>query len=175
MMIHEITQKVGRYKDRKRVGRGHGSGHGKTAGRGHKGARSRAGWTNRAYFEGGQMPFIRRIPKRGFTNSMFRTEYNIVNLAALEANFKSGAEVNPDTLANVGLLRDPDRPVKMLGDGELTKSLNVTADKFSAAAKAKIESAGGSVNGVEKKTKWRREPGPGKKRRLREEKAAAAE
>ena len=174
MMIHEITKQVGRYKDRKRIGRGHGSGHGKTAGRGHKGARSRAGWTNRAYFEGGQMPITRRIPKRGFSNKMFRTDYNIVNLGALEANFESGAEVTADTLANAGLLRDLDRPVKILGNGELTKSLNVTADKFSGSAKSKIESAGGSITVVERK-KWRRQPGPGKKRRLREEKAAAAE
>ena len=173
MMIHEVTEKVGRYKSRKRVGRGHGSGHGKTAGRGHKGARSRSGWTNRAYFEGGQMPFTRRIPKRGFSNKMFRTDYNIVNVKDLEANFESGADVDTERLLNAGLVHNPDLPLKILGDGELSKSLNVTAEKFSGSARSKIEAAGGSVNEVRKKP-WRRQPGPGKKRRLREKKKEEA-
>lgn len=146
MMIHEITEKVGRHKKRKRVGRGPGSGLGKTCGRGHKGAGSRAGYSKKAAHEGGQMAFFRRIPKRGFTNSMFRTDYATVNLNALEARFDDGAEVNPDMLVKAGLIRNAKDPVKVLGQGELTKKLSVTAAKFSESAKAKITAAGGTVN-----------------------------
>lgn len=159
MMIHEITEKVGKYKARKRIGRGHGSGHGKTSGRGHKGAGSRAGYSRRAYFEGGQMTFVRRMPKRGFTNAAFRTDYHIVNLQALDARFDDGADVTPETLVGVGLIRDTKMPVKILGEGDLSKKLNVTAAKFSASARSKIEGAGGSVSEVRKK-KWVRERKP---------------
>ena len=146
MMIHEVTALVGKHKRRKRIGRGPGSGHGKTAGRGHKGAKSRAGWSGSVPpgYEGGQMPYFRRIPKRGFSNARFRDDYSIVNVKALEARFDDGAEVNPEALAHAGLIRSAKDPVKILGEGELSKKLTVTATKFSGAAKEKIQNAGGS-------------------------------
>jgi large subunit ribosomal protein L15 len=134
MMIHEVTEKVGPHKKRKRVGRGH------------KGAGSRAGNSRKAGHEGGQMAFFRRIPKRGFSNAEFRTDYATVNLKALEQRFDDGAEVNPDMLVKAGLIRNTKDPVKILGEGDLTKKLTVTAAKFSEAAKAKITAAGGTVN-----------------------------
>ena len=156
MMIHEITEKVGKYKARKRVGRGESSGTGKTSGRGHKGAGQRAGSTYRPYFEGGQMPLARRIPKRGFSNAAFRTHYHVVNLKTLEARLDDGADINLETLAAAKIIRDTKLPLKVLGEGDLTKKFNVTAAKFSASARSKIEAAGGSVTEVVKKV-WRRE------------------
>lgn len=146
MMIHEITKLVGKHKKRKRIGRGPGSGHGKTAGRGHKGAGSRAGFGGSMPpgYEGGQMAYFRRIPKRGFNNAAFRKEFAIVNVQALEARFDDGAEINPDMLAKVGLVRDAGMPVKILGEGEISKKLTVTATKFSSSAREKIEKAGGT-------------------------------
>ncbi|MCP3903335.1 MAG: 50S ribosomal protein L15 [Planctomycetes bacterium] len=164
MMIHEITEKAGRYKDRKRVGRGRASGVGKTSGRGHKGAGSRAGFKRRPAFEGGQMPFMRRIPKRGFSNHDFRNLFHIVNVKILNARFQDGDAVDAEALAALGILRDSKLPLKVLGEGEITHKLNVTAAKFSASAKAKIEAAGGTVTEVEK-VKWTRAAaGPGKRR-----------
>jgi large subunit ribosomal protein L15 len=145
MMIHEITEKVGSHKARKRVGRGRGSGLGKTSGRGHKGAKSRAGYTHRAYFEGGQMNFVRRLPKRGFTNAAFRNLYHIVNVKTLETRFDEGTEINAEVLAAAGVIRDAGRPLKVLGQGELSKKFTVTAAKFSDSARKKIEAAGGTV------------------------------
>ena len=156
MMIHEITEKVGKHRLRKRIGRGHGSGHGKTSGRGHKGAASRSGWTRRPGFEGGQMPLVRRMPKRGFTNVQFRTLYAIVNVQTLEERCKKGEKVDAASLFEAGIIRDK-LPLKVLGHGELTKKLDITAAKFSASAKEKIEAAGGSVTEVIKR-KWRRTP-----------------
>ncbi len=155
MMIHEITSIAGRYKARRRVGRGHASGTGKTSGRGHKGAASRAGWKRRQGYEGGQMPLIRRIPKRGFTNARFRRLYHVVNISRLEGSCAEGAEVTAKSLAEAGVVRDTGRPLKVLGDGELAKTLHVTAAKFSARAKAKIEAAGGTVNELAE-VKWTR-------------------
>ncbi len=154
-MIHEITEKAGKYKTRKRVGRGRGSGSGKTSGRGHKGAGSRSGYSRRPAFEGGQMQYFRRIPKRGFTNTQFKTVYHIVNLAAIAEHFKKGATVDATALVEAGLIRNFKNPVKVLGDGELSVALHITADKFSASATKKIEDAGGSVTLIEKK-KWKR-------------------
>lgn len=148
MMIHEITEKVGKHKRRKRVGRGPGSGTGKTAGRGHKGAGSRSGRIKRAGYEGGQMQFFRRFAKRGFSNAQFRTDYSVVNLSAIAARFEDGAEVNPDLLVKAGLIRDTQLPVKVLGYGDIQKKLQITATKFSDSAKQKIEAAGGSVTQV---------------------------
>jgi large subunit ribosomal protein L15 len=122
------------------VGRGPGSGHGKTAGRGYKGQRSRTGYRHQRGFEGGQMPLHRRLPKRGFRN-IFRVEYDIVNLSDLD-RFESGAAVTPETLTELRLTRK-NRPVKILGDGKVQKALTVSAHKFSASAKAGIEAAGG--------------------------------
>ena len=155
MMIHEITKSAGKHKARKRIGRGEGSGHGKTAGRGHKGAKSRAGWKRRAGYEGGQMPLIRRMPKRGFTNAAFRNLFYIVNIKQLEALCEKGATVTAETLVAAGVIRDTAQPLKILGDGTLSKKLDITAAKFSAAACKKIEDAGGTVTVVAKK-KWRR-------------------
>ena len=153
MMIHEITKQVGKHRPRKRVGRGMGSGNGKTSGRGHKGAGSRAGYKRRPYFEGGQMSFVRRMPKRGFSNANFRRLYHIVNLKTLEAMLDDGADVSVKSLAEAGIVRDTKLPLKILGEGELTKKFNVTAEKFSASARTKIESVGGTVTEVPRK-KW---------------------
>ena len=147
MMIHEITEQVGKKKHPKRIGRGIGSGHGKTSGRGTKGAGARSGWNGsiRATREGGQMPLFRRVPKRGFSNVNFETKYAVVNVGAIASRFEDGAEVNPEMLVKVGLIRDTKLPVKVLGTGETTKKLTVTAAKFSDVAKQKIEAAGGSI------------------------------
>jgi large subunit ribosomal protein L15 len=139
--VHDLAPASGATHYKKRLGRGPGSGHGKTAGRGHKGQRSRSGYRHQRGFEGGQMPLHRRVPKRGFTN-IFRVEYDIVNLGDLADRFEAGASVTPETLATARLSRKS-RPVKILGDGELKKALNVSAHKFSASAKARIEAAGG--------------------------------
>lgn len=147
MMIHEVTVKVGAHKKRKRIGRGIGSGHGKTSGRGTKGAGSRSGWTGsiRASREGGQMPLFRRVPKRGFSNFNFRTEYAVVNIKALAARFGEGAQITPEALVKAGLIPNTRTPVKILGDGELSKKLNVTAAAFTKSASEKIAKAGGTA------------------------------
>ena len=164
MMIHEITEKVGRHASRKRVGRGRSSGYGKTSGRGHKGARSRAGYSRRAYFEGGQMSWVRRIPKRGFTNARFRNHFAIVNIKTLEETFDDGAEITIEALVENGIARDTKLPLKVLGEGDLTKKFTVIAAKFSASARTKIEGAGGTATDVVK-VKWTRQAaGPSKRR-----------
>jgi len=145
MMIHEITEKVGRYKSRKRIGRGEGSGHGGTAGRGHKGAGSRAGFSRRASYEGGQLPWFQRFPKRGFSNAAFRKNYHVVNLKVLEERFESGDTIDAASLASQRIIRDTNLPLKVLGEGELTKKFTITAAKFSASARKKIEGAGGTA------------------------------
>lgn len=148
MKINEITKIAGRHKRRKRVGRGRGSGSGKTCGRGHKGAGQRSGWTTRGQFEGGQMPTFRRLPKRGFSNVQFATRYGIVNVGSLEERYEAGAHVTPQSLLEVGLLRTVRYPVKVLGDGTLTKKLTVDAAKFSKSAMEKIQAAGGDARVV---------------------------
>ena len=147
MMIHEITSKTPKKRPTKRLGRGPGSGHGKTSGRGEKGAGSRSGWSGsiRASREGGQMPLFRRIPKRGFSNFQFRRHFAIVNVKALEDRFDNGAEVNPDMLVKVGLVPNTRLPIKVLGQGDLSKTLNVTAAAFSQTARDKITKAGGTA------------------------------
>ncbi|MGH7161907.1 MAG: 50S ribosomal protein L15 [Planctomycetota bacterium] len=130
-------------KKRKRIGRGTGSGIGKTAGRGHKGQQARAGGGVRPGFEGGQMPLYRRLPKRGFSNARFRAEYAIVNVGQLEAAFAAGAAVDAAAIRGARLVNAKTGAIKVLGGGELTKSLTVTADRFSESAKRKIEAAGG--------------------------------
>ncbi|HZW08685.1 MAG TPA: 50S ribosomal protein L15 [Phycisphaerales bacterium] len=151
MMIHDITALAGKYKAHKRIGRGHGSGHGKQAGRGHKGAGSRRGYSRRIAFEGGQMPYFRRLPKFGFTNAQFKTQFFIVNLRDIAAHpdFAKGGEVSAETLIKAGLLRDTSRDLKILGDlGESEKlrvKLSVSANRVTASARRHIEAAGGSV------------------------------
>ena len=144
MMIHDITKVVGKHRPRKRVGRGEGSGIGGTSTRGHKGAKSRAGWTSRPGYMGGSTPLMRRFPKIGFKNA-FATTYAVVNVSDLQKHFDAGAQVDLDALVKVGLVRNRKLPVKVLGTGDLSKKLSVTAGKFSETAKAKIEKAGGSV------------------------------
>lgn len=155
MMIHEITKKTGKHKRRVRVGRGKGSGLGKTSGRGHKGAASRSGWSLKPQYQGGQINFIQKMPKRGFSNAEFKTVYAVVNVKALDVFANSGDDINAETLAAAGLIRDTKLPLKILGEGELSKKLNVTANRFSASAKAKIEKAGGSATQLPD-TKWTR-------------------
>lgn len=144
MMIHEITKLTAKNKKRKRLGRGPGSGTGKTSGRGLKGAGSRSGWAGsiNPAREGGQMPFFRRLPKRGFTN-IFRTEYVVVNLKSFE-QFEKGTNVTAELLVKLGIIHDTKHPLKVLGEGELKKPLTVSANKFSATAREKIEKAGGT-------------------------------
>jgi len=144
MLIHEITSQVGKYKARRRVGRGRGSGHGKTCGRGHKGAHSRAGSSSVCLYEGGQMPLFRRLPKRGFSNYKFETPYEIVNVSQLE-RFDDGSDVNVKQLLDSRLISNDKSKVKILGNGELTKRLNVSAHKFSKSAEQKIMGCGGTA------------------------------
>ena len=155
MMIHEITAKVGRAKSRRRIGRGEGSGRGGTSGRGHKGAKSRSGWSSKKGYEGGQNPIIRRMPKRGFNNIQFANLFALVNVGELERLCSAGDEVTVTTLAATGVVRDDKLPLKVLGEGELTKKLTVKAAKFSAGARKKIEDAGGTVV-EEPPMKWTR-------------------
>ncbi len=134
----------GSKKKEKRVGRGPGSGHGKTSCRGHKGQKARTGGGVPPWFEGGQMPILRRLPKRGFKNP-FRVEYAVFNVGDLAKKFEAGAEVTPETLRKARLLKGKPRPVKILGDGELNIALNVKCHAVSASARKKIEAAGGTV------------------------------
>jgi large subunit ribosomal protein L15 len=150
MLDYEITSIAGKYKTRKRVGRGAGTGHGKTCGRGHKGSASRSGAASFSLYEGGQMPLFRRLPKRGFNNYKFATHFEIINVSQLE-RFDEGADVGIEQLSNAGLIRCCKSKVKILGDGELTKKLQVTAHKFSKAAEQKIVGCGG----IAKKIKYK--------------------
>uniref|UniRef100_UPI0040270A54 50S ribosomal protein L15 n=1 Tax=Eubacterium sp. TaxID=142586 RepID=UPI0040270A54 len=144
MKLHELSPTEGSKKAVKRIGRGAGSGQGKTAGKGHKGAKARSGYSRNPGFEGGQMPLQRRVPKRGF-NNIFRTEYAVVNLASLEEKFEANATVDAESLKACGLIKKELDGVKVLANGELTKALTVKVSAVSAAAKAKIEAAGGTV------------------------------
>jgi len=144
MMSHQITALAGRHKRRKRVGRGAGSGLGKTSGRGHKGQLSHPGAKPPFTKEGGQMPLFRRIPKRGFNNANFTQRYTIVNVSQL-ADFEEGTFVDPGMLRQAGLIRNAKLKVKILGDGELNRRLTVVAHKFSRSAHQKITSAGGTA------------------------------
>ena len=143
MKLHSIHAQEGAIKNRKRVGRGPGSGLGKTSGRGENGQKSRSGYSRKAGFEGGQLPLYRRLPKRGFHNST-RIEFAIVNVEDLEV-FEDGVEVTPTLLKEAGLVRKEYDGVKILGNGTLTKKLTVKANKFSKAAEAAIKNAGGTI------------------------------
>ena len=144
MKLHELKPTEGSRKRRKRIGRGDSSGYGKTAGRGEKGQKSRTGSVSRPFFEGGQIPLFRRLPKRGFKNPD-RIVYALVNLNVLEDNFNAGDVVDVESLHAKKLLGKGETIVKVLANGELTKALTVKAEKFSAAAAAKIQAAGGKV------------------------------
>ena len=146
MKLNQLTAVPGATKDAKRIGRGHGSGNGKTAGKGHKGQKARAGHGMRPGFEGGQMPLQRRIPKRGF-NNIFAKEVVSVNIGSLNC-FEDGSEVTVNTLMEAGVLKKSGDALKIVANGELTKKLTVRANAFSEAAKAKIEAAGGKAEVV---------------------------
>ncbi|MCH7679505.1 50S ribosomal protein L15 [candidate division KSB1 bacterium] len=143
MDLGSLKYAPGSVKKKKRIGRGQGSGSGKTAGRGHKGQRSRSGSKIRPWFEGGQMPLQRRVPKRGFTN-IFKKKFQIVNLKDLDRVKKAGV-ISPGVLFDSGVIGNKNIPVKVLGDGELKKAMDVSAHAFSASAKEKIEKSGGKV------------------------------
>lgn len=144
MKLHELSPAAGSTKERKRIGRGAGSGQGKTAGKGHKGQKARAGRGMRPGFEGGQMPLQRRLPKRGF-NNIFRKVIVAVNVSDLNAKFEDGAVVDAEALKSAGLVKNYFDGIKILGNGELTKKLSVKANAFSESAKQKIEAAGGNA------------------------------
>ena len=147
MSLHNLRPPRGAKHAKKRVGRGQGSGQGKTAGRGHKGAKSRSGYHFKRGFEGGQMPLHRRVPKRGFHNP-FRVEYEVVNLDTIAARFDGGAVVTPELLREHGLVHGAERPVKVLARGEIGKALTVRAHKFSGKAAEKILAAGGNAEAI---------------------------
>ena len=143
MKIHELSPALGSVKEAKRIGRGHGSGNGKTAGKGHKGQKARSGGGTRPGFEGGQMPLQRRVPKRVF-NNIFAKEWAVINLSALEA-FEDGAVVDAAVLNEKGIVKKAGLPIKVLGNGKLTKKLTVKLNAFSESAAEKINSAGGKA------------------------------
>jgi large subunit ribosomal protein L15 len=145
MRLHNLTPRPGSKKRRKRLGSGESSGRGKTSGKGHKGQKARSGGSIRLGFEGGQMPLIRRLPKRGFNNTAFKTRYGIVNLHDLN-DFADGATVDEALLREHGLVRGKIDGVKVLARGEISKKLTITGAKFSEAAKRKIEAAGGTIS-----------------------------
>jgi large subunit ribosomal protein L15 len=144
MKLHELRSPEGAKKSRKRVGRGIAAGQGKTAGRGTKGQASRSGGTKGPYFEGGQLPLVRRLPfTRGFTN-IFKVHYVPVNLCRLEG-FAADHEITPEVLADAGIIKSPELPIAILGHGDIDRPLTVKAHRFSASARTKIEEAGGSI------------------------------
>ncbi|MDY7040189.1 MAG: 50S ribosomal protein L15 [Chloroflexota bacterium] len=153
MKLHELHSPVGKKKRRKRVGRGISAGQGKTAGRGTKGQNARSGGGKGPYFEGGQLPLVRRLPqKRGFTN-IWKVRYTPVNLDRLDG-FAAGAEVSPETLAAAGIIKHADEAVVILGQGEVDRPLTIKAHRFSTSAQAKIEAAGGVAEELPPKQKW---------------------
>jgi len=149
MELNGIKPAAGAKHAKRRVGRGIGSGIGKTAGRGHKGQKSRAGGFHKVGFEGGQMPLQRRLPKRGFTN-IFKKQWIEISLAKIEASFDAGDDVTPEVLHERGLIKKAKHDLVILGNGDITKSLKISAHRFTKAAKEKIEKAGGSANEIKK-------------------------
>jgi large subunit ribosomal protein L15 len=172
MKLHDVNRGVTKFKKTKRIGRGIGSGQGKTAGRGHQGQSSRVGWNQPHTFQGGMSPLVRRIPKRGFNNA-YALSVGIVNVGALEEAFAAGEEVNAESLKAKDLLKGRFDVIKVLGNGELTKKLTIAAHRFSASAREKIEKAGGQMTLLPERTpveekkqaaKAARQPGPAKKK-----------
>lgn len=150
--LNNLHPTPGSTHKKKRVGRGPGSGLGKTAGRGNKGQKSRSGYSSKSGFEGGQMPLQRRLPKRGFTN-IFKTKWLEVSLAKLEANFEAGDEVTPEILHERGLIKKAKHDLVILGNGDITKALKISAHRITKNAKEKIEKAGGSITEIAKAEK----------------------
>jgi large subunit ribosomal protein L15 len=151
MSLHEVHQGIHKHKKLKRYGRGIGSGRGKTSGKGHKGQIARAGWKALPIFQGGGSPLVRRVPKRGFTN-IFAPAVAAVNVGDLDELFQAGDAITPDVLKEKGVVKSRFDQIKILGDGELTKKLSISAHKFSASAKEKIEKAGGTATVLPGKT-----------------------
>ncbi|MGI8494878.1 MAG: 50S ribosomal protein L15 [Pyrinomonadaceae bacterium] len=149
MGLNNLSPAKGSTHKKKRIGRGPGSGTGKTAGKGHKGQKSRSGYSRKIGFEGGQMPLQRRLPKRGFTN-IFKKEWLEISLAKLEESFKAGDEVTPEILHERGLIKKAKHDLVILGSGDFTKALKISAHRFTKSAKEKIEKAGGSVTEIKK-------------------------
>jgi large subunit ribosomal protein L15 len=152
LSLNNLKPAPGSTHKKKRVGRGPGSGLGKTSGRGHKGQKSRSGYSSRPGFEGGQMPLQRRLPKRGFTN-IFKKQWLEISLAKIEANFNAGDEVTPEILHERGLIKKAKHDVVILGNGDFSKSLKISAHRFTKTAKEKIEKAGGTASVIEKAAK----------------------
>ncbi len=150
MRLHDLRPNPGAKKRRKRLGAGESSGKGKTSGKGHKGQKARSGGSIRIGFEGGQMPLIRRLPKRGFNNAAFKTVFGTVNLDDLERKFETGAAVNEKALRENGLIRGRIDAVKVLGRGALSKKLILEIDQITASAREKVEQAGGTINLISK-------------------------
>ena len=148
MILNDVQSGNEPRKARKRIGRGVGSGHGTTAGRGHKGFYSRSGSSRRRGFQGGQMPLFRRVAKRGFSNNFFASDVAVINIGELNDAFEAGSEISPELLAGKGLIPSKFDELKVLGDGELTKSFVINAHRFSASAEAKIAAAGGTVSRI---------------------------
>ncbi len=150
--LNNLRPAAGSTHKKKRVGRGPGSGLGKTAGKGHKGQKSRSGYSSKIGFEGGQMPLQRRLPKRGFTN-IFKKQWIEISLAKIEENFSSGDEITPEILHERGLIKKAKHDLVVLGSGDVSKALNISAHRFTKAAKEKIENAGGSITEIVKTKK----------------------
>lgn len=148
MILNDVQVGIQPRKPRKRIGRGTGSGHGKTSGRGHKGFFSRSGSSRRRGFQGGQMPLFRRVAKRGFSNNFFAPDVAVVNVGELSEAFESGTEITPALLVSKGLIKTSFDQLKVLGDGELSKSFKIIAHRFSASAEQKIAAAGGSFERI---------------------------
>ncbi len=149
LSLNNLKPAAGSTHKKKRVGRGPGSGLGKTSGRGHKGQKSRSGYSSKSGFEGGQMPLQRRLPKRGFTN-IFKKQWIEISLAKIEANFNTGDEVNPEILHERGLIKKAKHDLVILGTGNVTKGLKISAHRFTKTAKDKIEKAGGTASEIVK-------------------------
>ena len=149
LSLNNLKPAKGSTHKKKRVGRGPGSGLGKTSGRGHKGQKSRSGYSSRAGFEGGQMPLQRRLPKRGFTN-IFKKQWIEISLAKIEANFNAGDDVTPEILHDRGLIKKAKHDLVILGNGEMSKAINISAHRFTKTAKDKIEKAGGAATEIRK-------------------------
>jgi large subunit ribosomal protein L15 len=149
LALNNLKPKEGSTHRKKRVGRGPGSGLGKTAGRGHKGQKSRSGYSSKIGFEGGQMPLQRRLPKRGFTN-IFKKKWLEISLAKLEENFNAGDEITPEILHHRGLIKKAKHDLVILGTGDMSKALKISAHRFTKTAKDKIEKAGGSITEIKK-------------------------
>ena len=149
LALNNLRPAAGSTHKKKRVGRGPGSGLGKTSGRGHKGQKSRSGYSSKIGFEGGQMPLQRRLPKRGFTN-IFKKQWVEISLAKIEANFNAGDEVTPEILHERGLIKKAKHDLVILGNGEISKGLKISAHRFTKTAKEKIEKAGGSAKEIVK-------------------------